>query len=58
MEILGSFPKGRRISLEGDVFPKFVEDMAAFKVKGYFVDIGIEKDYRKFNRRMSRITGK
>ncbi len=46
-EILESFPKDKSISLERDIFPKFVSDMATFETKGYFIDIGVKEDYDK-----------
>jgi len=49
-KILKDFPKNKKISLERDIFPRFVGKIAAFKTKGYFIDIGIPQDYKKIKK--------
>jgi len=48
-KILKYFPLDRCVSLEKEIFPKFVNKITAFKINGYFIDIGIPKDYKKAN---------
>jgi len=54
-DILKKFPENKKISLEKEIFPKFAGKISAFKVNGYFIDIGIEKDYRKFNQDIKKL---
>ena len=49
-EVLKNIPSGRETSLEKEIFPRFAGRISAFKTQGYFIDIGIKKDYQKFNR--------
>ena len=46
-KILRDFPKDKKMSLEREIFPKFINKIAAFKTKGYFIDVGIPEDYQK-----------
>lgn len=55
-KILKNFPEDKKISLEKQIFPKFVGKIAAFKTKGYFIDIGVKKDYRKFNKDIRKLS--
>lgn len=49
-KVLKSFAKNKKISLEKDIFPLFNNKIFGFKVKGYFIDIGIPTAYRKANK--------
>jgi D-glycero-alpha-D-manno-heptose 1-phosphate guanylyltransferase len=47
-ELLPLIPSGLPVSLERDVFPKLVgRQFYGYRVKGYFIDIGVPKDYEK-----------
>ena len=54
-DLLSSFPRDKKISLEKDIFPKLEGNIAAFKNKGYFIDIGAKEDYLKFNKDIKKI---
>jgi len=54
-DILKNFPKDKKISLEREIFPELAGKIAAFKVDGYFIDIGKEEDYQKFNRDIKKL---
>ena len=53
-ELLGSIPK-KKVSLEKEIFPKFLGKIATFETNGYFIDIGVKKDYRRFKKEAGRI---
>ena len=55
-KILKNFSKNKKISLEKDVFPKFAGKIVAFKIKGYFIDIGVKEDYQKFNQDIKKLS--
>jgi len=48
--ILKDFPQNKKISLEREIFPKFINRISAFKARGYFIDMGIPEDYKKANK--------
>ena len=54
-KIIKDFPKKTKISLEREVFPKFVGKIGAFKTNGYFVDMGIPEDYQKIKKGYKKI---
>lgn len=50
-EVLDYIPKGKKVSIEKEVFTKMVENGDQFygsEYKGYFIDIGIPKNYFQF----------
>lgn len=52
--VLREFPKNQKISLEREIFPKFINKISAFKVRGYFVDIGTPEDYKKAKKYLTK----
>ncbi len=54
-KIIKDLPSNRNISLEKELFPQLIGQMAAFKIKGYFIDIGIPQDYQKFQEDVKNI---
>jgi len=50
-EIFGYIPKGRRVSLEREVFPKLVKEgkLYGYLFDGFWSDIGRPEDYLKIN---------
>ncbi len=50
-EVLRLIPTGRPVSLERDIFPKIEgQPFYGYPVSGYFIDIGVPKDYEKAQR--------
>jgi mannose-1-phosphate guanylyltransferase len=54
-KILKNFPKNKKLSLEKDIFPNLAGKIAAFKTKGYFIDIGTQEDYKKLKKEFKKI---
>jgi mannose-1-phosphate guanylyltransferase len=54
-EVVEEIPKNKRVSLEKEIFPKFLGRISAFRIKNYFIDIGIKKDYQKFKKEFKKI---
>jgi D-glycero-alpha-D-manno-heptose 1-phosphate guanylyltransferase len=54
-EILKFF-SGERQDFERDIFPRFLNNIAAFKTDGYFIDIGIKEDYYRFNEEVKNLS--
>ena len=47
-ELMNFIPRGRRVSLEEEIFPKLVgNDFFGMAKKIYFIDIGIPKNYKR-----------
>jgi NDP-sugar pyrophosphorylase family protein len=58
-KILDLIPEGQKCSIEREIFPKILsmnEKMYAAYYKGYFIDIGIPENYRKFISDVEAIT--
>ena len=50
-DVLDYIPPDRKCSLEMDVFPKLIKNLEqfyGFQYNGYFIDIGIPKNYSRF----------
>lgn len=54
-KILKKIPLNKKISLEKDIFPTLIGQIAAFRSKGYFIDIGIPKDYQKAKKELNQV---
>ncbi len=52
-EILDYIPKGKKISIEREVFPKVIDkDLYGYKIHGYWFDSGTPKLYLKVNAKL------
>jgi len=47
--IFDYFPDKKIFDLGHDVFPKMIDDMVAYKINEYFLDIGTMENYKKAN---------
>ena len=54
-EIIESFPKKTKISLEREIFPKFVGRIGVFRINDYFIDMGTPEDYQKIQKEYQKV---
>jgi NDP-sugar pyrophosphorylase family protein len=56
--ILKSIDKHLNISIENDIFPKYLGQINAFLTNGYFIDIGTIETYEQFKKDIKKLVEK